>query len=113
RHAVTARAASPETELNSPESGVAPTAFRLEHALRRGREFRQLLRRPHRPWSEVAAAIGAAPAEPRLDAVAAERAFERAYHGVGRRRRQIPVAAFTIRAQRKHAGSFLLCVPRQ
>src|SRR5437763_1520234 len=70
-------AESSDLELRRPS-----TPFRLERARRRRRIFYQHRRRPDRARRKVAAAIRAASIEPRLDAVAAERALERADHRV-------------------------------
>ena len=51
------------------------------------------------PGDEIAPAIRAAPVKHFVGAGPAERAFKRAYPGVGAVRRQVRVAAFAIRAQ--------------
>src|SRR5216683_2928830 len=65
--------------------------------------LRELPGGPARPWHELAAAVRAAAVEDFCRAVAAERAFERADDRVGRLRRQVAVAAFTIRTKLEHA----------
>jgi hypothetical protein len=82
-------------------------ALRLEHAHRRWRIVGELRWRANRARDEVAAAVRATSAEPVVHAIATERALERADHRVGRRRRQIFVAAFAIGAQLEHQSTLL------
>ena len=76
----------------------------MENARRRRRIVLQLGRRPDGPRREVAAAVGAAPSELVLNAIAAECALEGADHRVRRIGRQILVAALAIGAQFKHGN---------
>ena len=71
-------------------------ALRIEDPARRRRIIHKLCRRPDRTWREIAAAVRANAFGPIVHAIAAERALEGADHGVGRRRRQILVAAFEL-----------------
>src|ERR1700750_1360444 len=91
-------------------------AVRLEHALARGREKRQLRCRPDRPLQCSAAALRAAALEDAVRARAAEGAFERTNHRVARIRRQVDVAAFAARLEQQHQwlpilGRRLRCEP--
>ena len=77
-------------------------ALRIEDPARRRRIIHKLCRRPDRTWREIAAAVRANAFKPIVHAIAAERALEGADHGVGRRRRQILVAAFATGTQFEH-----------
>jgi hypothetical protein len=77
-------------------------ALRLEDTSCRWRIVGELCRRPNGAGYEIAAAVRASPVKLVLGAVGAERALERADHGVGRLRRQVLVAAFAIGAEFEH-----------
>src|SRR2546423_15586900 len=77
-------------------------AFRFEYPLRRCGILRQHGERPDRAAREIAAAVRAAALQRALDAVVAERAFERTDHRVGRVRPKVAVAAFAVRSQCQH-----------
>jgi hypothetical protein len=79
------------------------SSVRLHHPGRRRWKLRQLTCRPDWAFDEFAATVWALPAGQTVaHAIRAKRTFERADPRVGRIRRKILVAAFTIRAQRKH-----------
>ena len=77
-------------------------ALRIKDTARRRRIICKLCRRPDRTWREITAAVRANAFEPIIHTIAAERALEGADHGVGRRRRQILVAAFATGTQFEH-----------
>ena len=60
---------------------------------------------PGRPPHQIAAAVGAKPAQPSLGAVRAEGAFVGADEYVRRCRVEVPVAALAVRSQFKHVPS--------
>ena len=67
-----------------------------------------LLRGPDRPWGKTAAAVRADIVQPGLDAVRAERAFERTNARLRRVRRQVLVAIFAVRPElQRHARPML------
>src|SRR5439155_22306930 len=85
-----------------PALGDLPAARRLVDPLCRRRELRELVGGPARPRHQLAAAVRARAPEHRRRARPAERALERADHGVGRVRRQIAITALAARAQLQH-----------
>ena len=78
--------------------------MRLEHAACGGRELGQRRRRTGRPLDQIAAAIGAAPAQAVGRAIGAEGAFEGADQRVGCAVGQILVAAFAIGPELQHGN---------
>jgi hypothetical protein len=60
------------------------------------------MRGSDRPQAETTAAIRASTPQHDLGAGRTERAFEAAYHHVGRIGRQITITAFTVRAEFEH-----------
>ncbi|HEX3322518.1 MAG TPA: hypothetical protein VHR84_17570 [Terriglobales bacterium] len=62
----------------------------------------QLLGGTDRSWRKITAAVWANPMQHIVGAGGAEGAFISAYAGVSRIRRQVTIAAFTIRAKFQH-----------
>jgi predicted alpha/beta hydrolase family esterase len=77
-------------------------SLRFEHAACRGGVTKQRLGWADRPANQLAAAIGTAPTEHSLGAVAAERALEGADARIHRVRGQVFVAAFATGSQFQH-----------
>jgi len=77
-------------------------AFGFENALRRGWMLEELRRGTNRSWRKVSAAVRTDTVESCFNARAAERALVRAYHRIGRRRREILIAAFATGTQFEH-----------
>ena len=78
------------------------TSFRLHDALGRSGMPDQLLGGTDRSWGKIPAAVWANPMQHIVGTGGAESAFVRAYAGVSRIRRQVTIAAFTIRAEFQH-----------
>lgn len=83
----------------SPSYNLGFTSLRLQYPLGRSRVFLQQPGRPDRAGREIAAAVRADAFEPAFDAVGAESAFKGADPRVRAVRREVPVAAFAVRAE--------------
>jgi hypothetical protein len=82
--------------------GDMPAAIGFQHPLGGRRTPGELALRADRASDQFAAAVGAHTLQHAGRAAAAEGALERADHGLGGIRRQVPVAALAIRSKLKH-----------
>jgi len=82
--------------------GYVPAAARFQHTFGGRRIPGELALRADRASDQFATAVGAHPLEHTGCATVAERALERADHGLGGVRRQVPVATLAIRSKLKH-----------
>src|SRR5712664_2503941 len=82
--------------------GYVPAAAGFQHPFAGRWIPGELALRPDRASDQFAAAVGAHTLQHSDRAAAAERALERADHGLGGVRRQVLVAALAIRSKLKH-----------